>query len=197
MAEDEAPVVIIGGSLVGLSTAVFLGAHGVPSLVVERHPGNGDPPPRGARQPAHHRALPCARPAGRASRRPLPSSSSRTARSCRSSRSAARSSTGTSASINEGVEHLSPSPRLFITQIGLEPILRRRAEASGARLEYSSEAVGARAGRGRRVRARAQKGGARAHGAHALRRRRRRREEPDARAPRDRDAWAAGRSPTA
>ena len=23
--------------------------------------------------------------------------------------------------VNEGVEHLSPSPRLFITQIGLEP----------------------------------------------------------------------------
>jgi hypothetical protein len=31
--------------------------------------------------------------------------------------------------INEGVEELSPSPRLFITQIALEPILRARAEA--------------------------------------------------------------------
>ena len=41
--------------------------------------------------------------------------------------------------VNEGYEPLSPSPRLFITQIGLEPILRRHAEGLGARLEYSTE----------------------------------------------------------
>jgi 2-polyprenyl-6-methoxyphenol hydroxylase-like FAD-dependent oxidoreductase len=39
MADEEVPVLIVGGSLVGLSTAVFLGARGVPSLVVERHVG--------------------------------------------------------------------------------------------------------------------------------------------------------------
>ena len=43
--------------------------------------------------------------------------------------------------VNEGYESLSPSPRLFITQIGLEPILRRHADALGARLEYSTELV--------------------------------------------------------
>ena len=43
--------------------------------------------------------------------------------------------------VNEGYEPLSPSPRLFITQIGLEPILRRHADALGARLEYSTELV--------------------------------------------------------
>ena len=37
--DDDVPVLISGGSLVGLSTALFLGWHGVPSLVVERHPG--------------------------------------------------------------------------------------------------------------------------------------------------------------
>ena len=37
--DDDVPVLIAGGSLVGLSTALFLGWHGVPSLVVERHPG--------------------------------------------------------------------------------------------------------------------------------------------------------------
>ena len=36
---EDVPVLIVGGSLVGLSTAVFLGHHGVPSLVVERHRG--------------------------------------------------------------------------------------------------------------------------------------------------------------
>ena len=39
MPDADVPVVIVGGSLVGLSAAVFLGAQGVPSLVVERHPG--------------------------------------------------------------------------------------------------------------------------------------------------------------
>ena len=43
--------------------------------------------------------------------------------------------------INEGVEDLSPSPRLFVTQIGLEPVLRKRAEALGVRLEYSTELI--------------------------------------------------------
>src|SRR5204863_4218118 len=36
---DDVPVLIVGGSLVGLSAACFLGARGVPSLVVERHAG--------------------------------------------------------------------------------------------------------------------------------------------------------------
>ncbi|HEV3355654.1 MAG TPA: FAD-dependent monooxygenase [Pseudonocardiaceae bacterium] len=39
MTEPETtPVLIVGGSLVGLSTALFLGHHGIPSLVVDRHP---------------------------------------------------------------------------------------------------------------------------------------------------------------
>ena len=43
--------------------------------------------------------------------------------------------------INEGVEDISPSPRIFITQIGLEPVLRRRARALGARARYGTELV--------------------------------------------------------
>ena len=39
VANDDVPVVIVGGSLVGLSAAVFLGHRGVPSLVLERHRG--------------------------------------------------------------------------------------------------------------------------------------------------------------
>jgi FAD binding domain-containing protein len=43
--------------------------------------------------------------------------------------------------INEGVEDLSPVPRIFVTQIGLEPVLRQAAAARGARLRYSCEVV--------------------------------------------------------
>lgn len=35
---EYAPVLIVGGALTGLSSAVFLAWHGVPSVVVERHP---------------------------------------------------------------------------------------------------------------------------------------------------------------
>jgi FAD binding domain len=44
-------------------------------------------------------------------------------------------------SINDGVEHLSPAPRLFITQIGLEPVLKEQAAKLGARLEYGAEVM--------------------------------------------------------
>jgi putative polyketide hydroxylase len=37
--DDTTPVLIAGGGLVGLSTALFLAGHGIASLLVERHPG--------------------------------------------------------------------------------------------------------------------------------------------------------------
>jgi 2-polyprenyl-6-methoxyphenol hydroxylase-like FAD-dependent oxidoreductase len=42
---------------------------------------------------------------------------------------------------NEGVEHLSPTSRLFITQIGLEPLLRETAQERGAEHRYGTELV--------------------------------------------------------
>ena len=44
-------------------------------------------------------------------------------------------------SLNEGVEALSPTRRLFITQPGLEPILRARAEKAGAKVMDGTELV--------------------------------------------------------
>src|SRR5262245_14424487 len=44
-------------------------------------------------------------------------------------------------SLNEGVEALSPCRRLFVTQPGLEPILRARAEQAGASVIEGSEVV--------------------------------------------------------
>jgi putative polyketide hydroxylase len=37
-AEERTPVLVVGGALTGLASAVFLGAHGVRCLLVERHP---------------------------------------------------------------------------------------------------------------------------------------------------------------
>jgi 2-polyprenyl-6-methoxyphenol hydroxylase-like FAD-dependent oxidoreductase len=39
MHDGDVPVLIAGGSLVGMTTATLLGRHGTRSLVVERHPG--------------------------------------------------------------------------------------------------------------------------------------------------------------
>ncbi|WP_405889910.1 FAD-dependent monooxygenase [Streptomyces sp. NBC_00133] len=41
---DRVPVLIVGGSLVGLSTSVFLGRHGIRPLLVEKHSGTSTHP---------------------------------------------------------------------------------------------------------------------------------------------------------
>lgn len=140
MPDDDVPVVIVGGSLVGLSTAVFLGAQGVPSLVVERHPGTAIHP-RAAL--VSQRTVELFRALGMQGE----IEAAAAAEFVQNGAIISVESLGGKElawyfrSINEGVEELSPAPRLFVTQIGLEPILRRHAEAAGARLEYSTEAV--------------------------------------------------------
>ncbi len=39
MADIDTPVLIVGGSLVGMSTALLLGHHGIRALAVEHHRG--------------------------------------------------------------------------------------------------------------------------------------------------------------
>jgi putative polyketide hydroxylase len=39
MPEHDTPVLVVGGSLVGMFAAALLARHGVAPLVVERHPG--------------------------------------------------------------------------------------------------------------------------------------------------------------
>ena len=91
--------------------------------------------------------------------------------------------------VNEGYESLSPSPRLFITQIGLEPILRRHADALGARLEYSTELVSLDQDEDGATRSRQEsRDGSGADGPRSLRRRCGREQEPGARRPRHRAA---------
>lgn len=47
MPDEEVPVLIVGGSLVGLTTAMLLGHYGVPALSVERHAGTAIHPRAG------------------------------------------------------------------------------------------------------------------------------------------------------
>jgi 2-polyprenyl-6-methoxyphenol hydroxylase-like FAD-dependent oxidoreductase len=139
--EQEAPVLIAGGGLIGLSTAMFLAQHGVQSLVVERLRG-GSPLPRAAH--FHLRTLELFRQAGiedevrRQSEEEFLPEGAIIAMDSLSGRKLA----DIIGSLNAGVEELSPCKRLFISQPGLEPILRRRAAQAGARLLEGHEIVG-------------------------------------------------------
>ncbi len=129
--QRETQVLISGGGLVGLSTAMFLATHGIPSLVVERLKETSQLP-RAAF--FHMRTLELFREAGiepavreQSEREFMPDGQVVAVESLKGRQLAAFI-----ANLNEGVADISPCRRLFLTQPGLEPILRRRAEDGGA-----------------------------------------------------------------
>ena len=138
----EHPIVISGGGLVGLSTAMFLAQHGVPSLVVERLRG-GSPLPRAAH--FHLRTIELFRAAGiedevkaQSEKEFLPEGAIISMDTL-----AGRKLADIIPGLNVGVDDaLSPCRRLFISQRGLEPILRNRAKSVGAEIVEGSEVVG-------------------------------------------------------
>src|SRR5919112_6238965 len=131
MQHDDVPVLIVGGSLVGLSMSLFLAYHGVPHLVLERHPGTAIHP-RAAflmqRTVELYRGVGIESEVIAAAEREFVQNGAIVAVESLGGRELQ----WFFRNINEGVEHLSPSPRVFVTQIGLEPVLRDRAADLGA-----------------------------------------------------------------
>jgi 2-polyprenyl-6-methoxyphenol hydroxylase-like FAD-dependent oxidoreductase len=140
-ADSEVPVLFAGGGLVGLSTAMFLAQHGIASLAVERLRG-GSPVPRAAF--FHMRTLEMFRSAGieEAVRKQSLMEFEPEGAVVLMDSLAGKQIAGFIASLNEGVDALSPCRRLFVTQPGLEPILRARAEEAGARVLEGTEIIG-------------------------------------------------------
>jgi 2-polyprenyl-6-methoxyphenol hydroxylase-like FAD-dependent oxidoreductase len=138
---EEVPVLFSGGGLVGLSTAMFLAQHGIASLAVERLVG-GSPVPRAAF--FHMRTIEMFRSAGIEDRVREQSAKEFEAEGAvvLMDTLAGTQLAGLIPSLNEGVEALSPCRRLFVTQPGLEPILRDRAKQAGARVIEGHEVVG-------------------------------------------------------
>jgi len=136
--EEQIPVLIVGGSLVGLTMAMLLGRHGVRPLLVERHRGTAIHPRAAA---FHQRTMEIFRDGG--VQQAVEQAADKEFVQDGSILSVASLGGEELAyyyrSMNEGVEHLSPARRLFITQIGLEPVLRARATALGADLRYATE----------------------------------------------------------
>jgi 2-polyprenyl-6-methoxyphenol hydroxylase-like FAD-dependent oxidoreductase len=139
--EEEAPVLIVGGSLVGLTASVLLGAQGVRHILVERHRGTAIHPRAAA---FHQRTLEIFRSVGlqeaveQAAEREFVQNGAIMA----VDRLSGKELAWFYRDVNDGVEHLSPARRLFITQIGLEPVLRARAAELGADLRYATELAG-------------------------------------------------------
>src|SRR4051794_17288572 len=135
------PVLVAGGSLVGLTTSLLLAVHGVPHLLVERHRGTAVHPRAAS---FHQRTMEIFRSAGlqesveaAAAKEFVQNGAIVSVESL-----ASKEVTYFFRSFNEGVEKLSPASRLFITQIGLEPLLRERALAlGGAEHRYGTELV--------------------------------------------------------
>lgn len=130
---EEVPVLIAGGGLIGLSLSMFLAQHGIPSLAIEKLRG-GSPLPRAAM--FHQRTIEMYRSAGiepdiieQSNREFIPEGALVMMDTINGKIIA-----NLIPVLNAGVEQISPSRRLFISQPGLEPILRKRAREVGAKL---------------------------------------------------------------
>jgi 2-polyprenyl-6-methoxyphenol hydroxylase-like FAD-dependent oxidoreductase len=140
MTHEEIPVLIVGGSMIGLSSAMLLGHHGVPSLSVERHAGTAIHPRAGHFQ---LRTLEVLRQVGLESDvRAASLVTYHPTGGINAVESLAGREIATYVKeLNEGVEGFSPTVRVFVNQDVLEPILRRRAIELGATVRNRIEAV--------------------------------------------------------
>jgi 2-polyprenyl-6-methoxyphenol hydroxylase-like FAD-dependent oxidoreductase len=140
MTEHETPVLVVGGSLVGMFAAALLARHGIGPLVVERHPGAAIHP-RAAmiyqRTMEIIRALGIEDPVREESyRRFEPDGAIMSVESI-----AGNELNWDIPTLNEFVKDLSPAERLFITQNALEPMLGPRAKVLGADIRFNTELV--------------------------------------------------------
>ena len=140
MAHEEIPVLIVGGSLVGLSSAMLLGHHGVASLSVERHAGTAIHPRAGHFQ---LRTMEMLRQVGLEDEvRAASLLTYHPSGGINAVESLAGREIGVYVKeLNEGVEGFSPTVRVFVNQDVLEPIIRRRAIELGATVRNRIEAV--------------------------------------------------------
>ena len=140
MPGEDVPVLIVGGSLVGLTTAMLLGHHGVRALAVERHAGTAIHPRAGHFQ---LRTMELLRQLGLEERVRAKSREtySQTGGIIAVESLAGRELATYVKELNEGVEGFSPTVRVFINQDALEPLLHERALELGATVRTRTEAA--------------------------------------------------------
>ena len=134
---DTASVLVVGGGLVGLSSAVFLAARGVPTIVVERHPGSS-PHPRAIGFTA--RTMEAFRGVGLGPRIPQSPADFRLRRARVTSLAGAWfEESAWTPNAREAAPEASPCTGAALAQDRLEPILRARAIELGADVRFDTE----------------------------------------------------------
>ena len=136
----EVPVLIVGGSLVGLSAALLLGHHGIRSLVVEHHRGTAIHP-RAAQ--ISQRTMEIFRIVGieQIVRRKSGEQFIQDGAIMAVETLAGKELAWFISNLNEGVRDVSPTERVFISQSLLEPLLKSKAEELGAELRFATDMV--------------------------------------------------------
>jgi 2-polyprenyl-6-methoxyphenol hydroxylase-like FAD-dependent oxidoreductase len=137
---DRQPAVLIaGGGLVGLSTSLFLSWYGIPTLLVERHPGIS-PHPRASGFNA--RTLELFRMVGVESLiRKFDPPTVQHANILRVESLTGKELASYSRNADEDISGISTTRGSVIPQSVLEPILRVRAEELGADIRFNTELV--------------------------------------------------------
>jgi 2-polyprenyl-6-methoxyphenol hydroxylase-like FAD-dependent oxidoreductase len=140
MPDLEVPVLIVGGSLVGMSTALLLGYHGVRALAVEHHRGTAIHP-RAAlinqRTMEIFRSVGVEQIVGEKSGQQFDQDGAIMAVETLAGKELA----WYIANLNEGIRDVSPCTRVFITQSLLEPVLQKRALEFGAELRFQTDMI--------------------------------------------------------
>jgi 2-polyprenyl-6-methoxyphenol hydroxylase-like FAD-dependent oxidoreductase len=140
MRDIEVPVLIVGGSLVGMSAAMFLGHHGIRATVVEHHRGTAIHP-RAAM--ITQRTMETFRTVGieRIIREESEKQFTQDGAIMAVETLAGKELAWFIPNLNDGVRDVSPTVRLFITQKLLEPLLQKRAAELGADLRFETDMI--------------------------------------------------------
>jgi len=138
MPDLEVPVLIVGGSLVGMSTALLLGHHGISALAVDHHHGTAIHP-RAAM--INQRTMEIFRSVGveQIVREKSGEQFDQDGAIMAVETLAGKELAWYIANLNEGVRDVSPCSRVFITQSLLEPLLQKCALELGAQLRFGTE----------------------------------------------------------
>ena len=136
----EVPVLIVGGSLVGMSSALLLGHFGVRSMAVERHRGTAIHP-RAAQ--ISQRTMEIFRTVGieQIVREKSGEQFVQDGAIVAVETLAGKEIAQYIANLNDGVRDVSPVERVFLSQSLLEPLLMSRAEELGADLRFGTELI--------------------------------------------------------
>lgn len=140
MKDYDVPVLIIGGSLIGMTSAMLLGRQGIPSLVVEKHRGSAIHPRAAA---ILQRSMEILRTGGieKEVRTKSAEQFDQDAATMAVESLAGEEIAWYLPKFNDGVRDLSPCERLFATQVAIEPVLHERARQLGAETRFGTELI--------------------------------------------------------